>query len=442
MISEFTVAAVSLGCDKNRVDTENMLYRLIAGGYRLTNDYKAADAIIVNTCAFIESARTEAIDTILEMADYKRIGQCKKLVVTGCLPQKYAAEIREELPEVDAFLGIRDYDGIAGVLKKLLEDGGRVLRTVGADNADNEKRILTTPPHYAYLRVADGCNNRCAYCTIPSIRGAYQSRSIESLVSEAEGLADSGVKELILVAQDVTRYGIDCYKEYKLTELLRRLSKTAIEKLRLMYCYPELVTDELIHEVTVNEKIARYIDIPFQHADDRILKLMNRRSTGDTLRRLMDKLRAQTTHIAVRTTFMVGFPSETDAEFNNLCDFVKDYRPDHVGVFAYSKEDDTPSAKLKPQISAEVKRNRVKILGELHLQNCRVQNAKAVGKTVKAVYEGIDYERGLFIGRTEYNAPDIDTVIYFTGDFADIGKTYDVKITGYEDYDLLGEMIK
>ncbi|MCL2797235.1 MAG: MiaB/RimO family radical SAM methylthiotransferase [Firmicutes bacterium] len=538
------IAVVTLGCDKNRVDTENMLFKLNAGGFGLTNDYASADAIIVNTCAFIESARKEAIDTILEMAEFKRTGNCKRLIVTGCLPQKYAEVIKDELPEVDAWLGVRDYDGICDAVADSEELGvgseecrrvfGRlvggdplgaphninnagfggapngspltgmcaiipnpepripspesrtpspesrtpslvgfggapngspltgmcaiipnpepripnpesriptIIKTSGLDAPDFEKRILTTPPHYAYLRVSDGCDNRCAYCSIPSIRGPYRSRDLDSLVREADGLVESGVRELILVAQDVTRYGIDRYGEYKLIPLLKRLSGTGVDKIRLMYCYPELMTDELIAEISENPRIASYADIPFQHADDRILKLMNRRYNSDDLYRLMEKLRAEKSYIAVRTTLMVGFPSETDSEFENLCTFVKKVNPDHVGVFAYSREAGTPSAKLKPQIPAKIKRERVKMLAGLHLLNCLERNAAAVGITVKVTYEGIDYNRNLFIGRTEYNAPEIDTVVRFSAPFADIGKTYEVRVTGFEGYDLVGSAI-
>jgi ribosomal protein S12 methylthiotransferase len=420
---------VSLGCDKNRVDTENMLYYLSSGQYEITPNEADADVIIVNTCAFIESARVESIDAILEAAKQKTDGKCKKLVVTGCLSEKYRKNLEQELPEVDAFLGVREYEKILNVI----EDGAVKEKTDG--------RILTTLAHFSYLRIADGCDNHCTFCTIPSIRGKYTSVPIEELVEQAQKLADDGVKELILIAQDTTSYGKDIYGKPMLVELIKELSKLDIDKMRLMYCYPELVSDALIDEIANNPKVAKYIDVPLQHINDGILKLMNRKSRKAEICALITKLRDKCPQIAIRTTFMVGFPSETDEQFNELCDFVKEYKLEHVGIFAYSKEDDTPSAKLKGQIPARTKLKRVKILGELNEQNVIEYNKSQIGKTLEVVYEDIDYERGLFVGRTEQNAPDIDTLVYFSGDFADVGNKYYVKITGYDGYDLIGEMI-
>jgi len=435
------IALVSLGCDKNRVDSERALYNILDSGFSLVDDYASADVIMVNTCAFIESARKEAIDTILEMAEYKSTGKCKKLIVTGCLPQKHINEIKDELPEVDAFFGVKDYDSIGREVIELFDKDGQIVKVERQDGGTKTKRILTTPQHYAFLRIADGCNNKCSYCTIPSIRGGYVSEPFERVIEEAKGLVNSGVKELILVAQDVTRYGQDLYGEMRLVPLLKELSKLEVQWIRLMYCYPELVTDELLEEIAQNHKIAKYIDIPLQHVSDKILKAMNRRTTLLSSKDLMEKIKKKGKNIAVRTTFMVGFPGETEDDFSALCDFVALYKPAHIGVFAFSKEDGTAAAKLKGAVSSKVKQERVNKLGKLHLENCRERNETIVGKEVEVLYEEIDFDKNMFVGRMEYDAPDIDTKVYFTGDFADVGNMYKVKITGYEDYDLLGEMV-
>ena len=431
-----SVAVVSLGCDKNRIDTEHMLAYLADSGYDIKYDFDNADAIIVNTCAFIASAREEAIDTVLEMAEKKK-QKCKRLIVTGCLPQKYSQSLSDELPEVDAFLGVNDYDKIVSVLEGKISE--RIISD-GRDRVFDQNRIVTTPNHYAYLSVADGCDNFCTFCTIPSIRGRYRSRSIESIVSEAKQLTDDGVKEIILVAQDVTRYGIDIYGRYALVDLIKELTKLDILWLRLMYCYPELVTDELLNEIAFNDKVAKYIDIPMQHFDNGILKLMNRRSDSALLQSIVDKTSAL--GISLRTTFMVGFPTETNEQFENLCAFAKRSDIEHIGIFAYSTEEDTPSAKLKPRVPLAVKKQRIDILGQIHLQKARERGKKYIGKVVDVVYEDIDYDRNMFVGRTQYNAPEIDSLVYFTADFADVGNVYKVRITDADDYDLIGEVIK
>ncbi len=429
-----SVGVITLGCDKNRVDTENMLYNLRLGGFDVTNDYSDAQILIINTCAFIEAARKESIDVILAAAGYKS-DKCEKIIVTGCLPQKHMSELQTGLPEVDCFLGTNDYDKINELIASLY---GEKCETPNGERNKSE-RIITTPLHYAYLKIADGCNNKCTFCTIPSIRGAYRSRTIESLKDETRELAEQGVKELILVAQDVTAYGADLYGKSKLTELIRELSKTDIHTLRLMYCYPELVTDELINEVASNPKVAKYMDIPIQHFDDSVLKLMNRRSRGAQIEELFNKLK--TRGIAIRTTVMVGFPQESEENFKSLYDFIGRCAPEHVGVFAYSKEDGTPAAKLKGQIAKKTKAERVDAIGRLHLGNREKLNKAMIGKTLKVLYEDIDYNRNLFVGRTQFDAPDIDTKVYFTADFVDAGEYYNIKITGYDGYDLLGEKV-
>ena len=383
----------------------------------------------VNTCAFIESARKEAIDTILEMAEYKKTGNCELLIVAGCLVQKYRDELKESLTEADVLLGLDEYADIRRVIEK-------------TDSAESlhEGRILTTPPHYAYLRIADGCNNFCTFCTIPSIRGKYRSVPLETLVEEAKRLSDDGVRELVLIAQDVTAYGKDLYGCPSLPALLRELVKLDFKWIRLMYCYPELVTDELLDLIANEDKIAKYIDVPMQHVSDAVLKRMGRRSSYNELVTLTKKLNDR--GIAMRTTFMVGFPGETDEDFKLLCDFTKEYKPARVGIFAYSKEEGTPSCKLKGQIPKSVKLKRVNALGKIYLDCVRQRNAALVGKTVEVLYEDMDYDRGCFVGRTQYDAPDIDANVYFTGDFADVGNFYDVKITGCDGYDLIGEKAK
>lgn len=423
------VAVVSLGCDKNRVDTEKILYYLSSGDYEITSDYSEARIIIVNTCAFIESARKEAIDTILEMAEYKKTGNCELLIVAGCLVQKYRDELKESLTEADVLLGLDEYADIRRVIEKT--DSAEALR---------EGRILTTPPHYAYLRIADGCNNFCTFCTIPSIRGKYRSVPLETLVEEAKRLSDDGVRELVLIAQDVTAYGKDLYGCPSLPALLRELVKLDFKWIRLMYCYPELVTDELLDLIANEDKIAKYIDVPMQHVSDAVLKRMGRHSSYNELVTLTKKLNDR--GIAMRTTFMVGFPGETEEDFKLLCNFTKEYKPARVGIFAYSKEEGTPSCKLKGQIPKSVKLKRVNALGKIYLDCVRQRNAALVGKTVEVLYEDMDYDRGCFVGRTQYDAPDIDANVYFMGDFADVGNFYDVKITGCDGYDLIGEKAK
>jgi len=443
--TKFEVGFISLGCDKNRVDTEKMLYTLVSSGdYVLTQDLSNAKIIVVNTCAFIESAREEAIKTILEMAEYKETGACRKLIVTGCFSQKYASEAAVDLPEVDAFLGTADYGSILSVINTLLGDEqAQVILTDKKDDTTNySPRILTTPTHYAYLMIADGCNNHCTYCIIPSIRGKLVSKKQDQILLEAKGLIDSGVQEIILVAQDLTAYGLDLYKKPMLVPLLKELVKLAVCKIRLMYCYPQGITDELIDLIATSSKIAKYIDIPLQHTDDKILSLMKRRTTNKDIASLFDKIKKANKDIAIRTTVMVGFPQETELEFNNLYNFIKKYKPTHTGIFSYSKEGGTVAAKLKGQVSKVAKNKRHKKLAQLHLENVVKYNKSQIGKTLAVVYEGIDFDKNLFYGRTEHNAPDIDTLVYFSGKKAELGETYKVKITDYKDYDLIGKVVE
>lgn len=432
--AENKVCIISLGCDKNRVDTENILYYLGKGGYVATDDMGNADVIIVNTCAFISAAEKEAVETVFEAAWYKEHGKCRILVVAGCLPMRHREKLAELLPEVDCFVGMNDYADICGIIsrKERISLCGNYIQTA--------KRVLSTPPHYAYLKIADGCDNHCTYCAIPSIRGKYKSRTPDSLLEEAAFLDDIGVKELIIVAQDVTRYGYDISGEYLLVPLLRRLLKEcSFEKIRLLYCYPELVSDDLINLIASESRIANYIDVPLQHINDQVLRRMGRRTDSTQIKTLFDKLK--TRGIAIRTTFIVGFPGETDEQFAELTEFVLKYKPEHAGVFAYSKEDSTPAARMKDQIPVRIKRKRADELGQIIKFLAEERNASLVGSVVDVMYEDIDYDRNMFVGRTEADAPEIDGFVYFKGDFCDVGSVYKVRITGYDGYDLLGEKV-
>jgi len=449
MTNHKSIAVTSLGCDKNRVDTEKMLSILVKEGYTVISEHSEADIIIVNTCAFIKSAKVEAIEAILDSSEHKKTGNCKALIVTGCLPQKHADEIAKDLPEVDAFLGVKDYEKIVSVLENIFNCKGDILSfepnknifTSRTDSNHITTRYLTTPPHLAYLRISDGCDNHCSYCTIPSIRGRYTSTPIEQLVDETKYLIDCGAKEIIVVAQDSTSYGKDIYGDIKLLTLLEKLANLNLEQIRLMYAYPHLVSDELIKFISDCDKMAKYIDCPIQHIDTRILKLMNRPYGEIEVKNLIEKIRNQKNYIAIRTTLMVGFPSESESQFNNLCDFIKEYKLDHIGCFEYSAEDGTPASKLKNQVTPKIKKHRYDTIGELHQQNAFSYNKTQIGKTLSVRYEGIDFEKNLFLGRTQYNAPDIDTQVFFSGEFADIGNQYKVKIIDTDGYDLIGEML-
>jgi len=438
------VGVVSLGCDKNRVDTEHMLTYLGEGGYAFTSDPSRAEIIIINTCGFISRARKESMDTIFEMAEYKKLGSCKKLVVTGCMPQKWLSEMRKDLPEVDVFMGTNEYPRIVEILDKAYKTGGKVIETKGEERETYVKnRVITTPRNYAYLKIADGCDNFCTFCTIPHIRGRYRSRKLEDLVEEARHLVDTGARELILVAQDVTRYGTDLTADHhpQLVKLIRELSKIKeLKWIRLLYCYPELVTDELLDEMMQNPKLCNYLDIPFQHVSDSILKRMNRKIDKKGITELVDKIRALPQKVAIRTTFMVGFPGETEEDFLELLEFIKAHPMLHVGFFAYSKEDGTPSASFPNQVAEKVKQKRLLKLVRAERGIIRKENKYFLSKTLDVVYEGIDYKKGKFFGRNEYQAPEIDTLVYFKSrERLDQGEFYKVKIKRVRGYDLEGE---
>lgn len=433
------IGAISLGCDKNRVDTEKMLSRLVGGGHTLVGSEEEADVIIVNTCAFIDKAKEESIDEILSAIAAKNAGKGKKVIVTGCLAQRYADTLKEEFPEVDAILGIADYDAILKTIEDV-EDGEKVLNCANLD-AFYSDRVLTTPYHYAYLKIADGCSNHCTYCAIPSIRGKYRSEKLEDLIREAKKLSDDGVKELILVAQDVTRYGTDFDGKPHLIELLDRLSELDFAWIRLLYLYPEMVDDVLIEYVKNNDKIAKYMDIPLQHVDDDVLKRMNRRTNEKNIRELIAKLK--NAGIAVRTTFICGFPGETQGQFEKLEKFVKEVKFDYAGFFAYSREEGTPADKLDGHLDESVKEERANKLRAIQEKIIKSRNKELVGSKIKVIYDDIDYDRQKFVGRSQTQAPDIDNVTLFESDEeVRIGEFYDVEITGSDGIDLVGKVIK
>lgn len=426
---------ISLGCDKNRVDGEKLLYAL-KDDYDLTNSAEDADILVINSCAFLNASRKEAIDAVFEYVHLKEDGKLKKIILSGCLPQKFIDELFDDLPEVDGFLGTYDGSLVKSVIDRTLR--GERVNAVGLGKALGIGRVSTTPQHYAYLKIADGCNNHCTYCLIPKIRGAFFSEPIETLVEEARSLGD--VEELILVAQDVTRYGEDLYGRRRIVDLIRELSALDnIGSIRLLYCYPELIDDELINEFKVNDKLIKYIDIPFQHASDRILKLMNRRGTFESYLSLVERLKTEIEGVALRSTFIAGFPSETEEDVEILKDFLQKVRLFNAGFFAYSKEPDTPAYKLKGHLPQKVKNARVKELYSVQKSIATETRNSFVGKTLTVVCDGVDYKKQSFFGRAYFNAPDIDGVIYISGDCTiEQGEKYEVKITKAAGYDLYG----
>lgn len=428
------IGVISLGCDKNRVDTEKML-AVIAERHQIVSDPASADVIIINTCAFLNSARKEAIEEVIAAAEYKKTGN-KKIIVTGCLPQKFIGEIYSELKEADGFTGISDYGRINEVIDRVC--AGERVNAVGKPGGEcGYKRVLTTSG-YAYLKVADGCSNFCTYCLIPKIRGRYRSVPCEELVKEAAALGD--INELVLVAQDTAKYGQDLVPEISLPALIRRLSALEnVRGIRLLYCYPENITEELIRELRDNPKMIRYIDIPFQHADDGILKLMNRKGSGAEYLALIEKLRREVPGIAVRSTFMAGFPGEDEAAFAKLADFLRAARPDSAGFFAYSREKDTAADNLPGHLPARVKNVRLKKLYSVQKKISRETCKSRVGKTYSVFAEGFDENALVYYGRAYFQAPEVDGKVYFfSAEPVEYGKFYRVKITKSDDYDLYG----
>ncbi|MBQ2717373.1 MAG: 30S ribosomal protein S12 methylthiotransferase RimO [Clostridia bacterium] len=433
-----TVGLISLGCDKNRVDSEKLLAS-IAPYYKISQDAENCDILIINTCAFLESSRREAIETVFEYAHLKTDGNLEKLIITGCLPQKFIDELFDSLVEVDAFLGTFDGSKILELIDELYKTKKRI-NWVGKGEELKTERILTTPEHYAYLKIADGCNNHCTYCLIPKIRGRYKSYKMEDLLLEAKNLGD--IQELILVAQDTTRYGEDLYGENKFVELIRALSALEnVGSIRLLYCYPDKISDALINEFNTNPKLLKYIDIPLQHADDKILKLMNRPGSFDEYVKLIEKLKTQVEGISIRSTFITGFPSETEVEHKRLIEFLKKAKLFNAGFFAYSKEMDTPAFKLSNQVHYRTKLRRQKELYDVQKEISKNNLSKYLNKKIEVVCDGVDYEKQSFFGRAYFSAPDVDGLVYFSSDETiNQGDKYIVKITNFDDFDLYGEI--
>ncbi len=428
---------ISLGCDKNRVDTEKLLGLLKARGCRLTDNLNEAQIVIVNTCAFLQSARAEAIETVLDCSSYKN-GRLEKLVVTGCLPEKFIDELYEPLAEADIFLGITDYEKIFEALEQAYKTGERQNFVKKGEDNYLSQRVLTTDEHYAYLKIADGCYNRCTYCLIPKIRGKYRSYPMEALLKEAEALGE--IAELIVVAQDTTRYGEDLYGKNCFVELLQKLSALEnVQAIRLLYCYPDVIGDELIEEIATNDKILKYIDIPLQHSEDRVLKLMNRKGKRADYLALIRKLRTRIPNIAIRSTFISGFPSETEEEFEAMKSFLKEAQFLNCGFFAYSKEPDTGAGRMKGQIHHATKQRRVRALYQTQEQISKSLLSKFAGKWIEVLCDGIDYDKNCFVGRAYFSAPDIDGKVYFNAAEAMQGERYTVYIERADAYDLYGK---
>ncbi len=435
---------ISLGCDKNLVDSEVMLGLLDKKGYKIVDEESEADVIVINTCCFINDAKEESVQTILEMAEYKKEGRLKALIVTGCLAQRYQQEILDEIPEVDAVLGTTSYDKITEAVEEALAGNGHVEVTdINELPLVDEKRLVTTGGHFAYLKIAEGCDKHCTYCIIPKLRGNYRSVPMERLIKEAEDLAEQGVKELILVAQETTVYGQDIYGEKSLHKLLKELCKiSGIRWIRILYCYPEEIDDNLIQVIKEEPKICHYLDLPIQHASDEILKRMGRRTSKKQLVEIIGKLRSEIPDIALRTTLITGFPGESEANHEELMEFVDEMEFDRLGVFTYSPEEDTPAADMPEQIEESVKEDRQAELMELQQDIAFDKAEDMVGSEVLMMVEGKVADENVYVGRTYKDAPNVDGLIFvhtdaelITGDFAK------VKVTGALEYDLIGELM-
>ena len=439
-------AFISLGCDKNLVDSEVMLGICRKEGIDIIQEEEKADVIVINTCCFIKDALEESIEAILEAGKLKETGNCKGIIVTGCLGQRYENEIFDEMPEIDAVLGTTEYESIAGAIKAVME--GKKFKELGGfdkvmkDEKNSINRVITTAGHYAYLKIAEGCDSHCTYCVIPSLRGPYRSRSMESLVEEAASLAERGVKELILVAQDTAVYGIDIYGESRLDKLLKKLCQIdGIQWIRLLYCYPENITDKTIKVMAENDKILKYLDMPVQHGSDTVLKRMGRRSTAELIKSKISSLRSLMPDIAIRTSIITGFPQESGEEFGELAEFVREVKFDRLGVFTYSQEEGTPAAKMEGQIPEEIKQERKDIIMDMQRDISAEKCESFVGKKLKVIIEGKLPDDNIYCARSYRDAPEIDGLVFvnsdeelLTGDFVD------VVITAASDYDLYGSV--
>lgn len=435
------IAFVSLGCAKNLVNTEQMMALVKAAGHTVTGDPEGADVAVLNTCGFIDSAKSEAIQNILELAALKEQGKLGKLLVAGCLTQRYRDEILEELPEIDGILGTGSYTDIVPAIDSVVEGDtptyfGDIDHTI-----EDGARIVTTPPYTAFLKIAEGCDNRCAYCVIPSLRGRYRSRTMESLLSEAKKLADDGVQELIVIAQDITRYGTDLYHKRMLPELLTELCKLPFHWVRLHYLYPDELDDALIDVIAREHKILNYIDIPLQHINDRILKAMNRRSTKAEIIALLKKLRDRLPGLVLRTSLICGLPGETEEEFEELCDFLRESGIERAGIFQFSPEEGTPAAAMPDQVDPDTAKRRVELLVELQSRVMDAWNESRLGETLEVLCEGFDQDMGCYAGRSYADSPDVDGKVFFTAaGLVPAGTFVNVRITGTSDGDLTGEI--
>ena len=435
------VAFISLGCAKNLVNTEQMMALTRDAGYELVSDPEGADVAVLNTCGFIDSAKSEAIQNILELAALKDAGKLGKLLVAGCLSQRYQSELEQEMPEVDGVLGTGSYTDIVSTLEEVTA-GGHPRRFGDIDHTEEDgARVVSTPPYTAYLKIAEGCDNRCSYCIIPYLRGRYRSRSMESLLAEAKALADRGVQELIVIAQDITRYGTDLYGRRRLGELLTELCKLPFHWIRLHYLYPDEVDDDLIDVIAREHKILKYIDIPLQHINDGILKAMNRRSTKAEIIALLNKLRQRLPGLVLRTSLICGLPGEGEAEFEELCEFLQDAGIERAGIFQFSPEEGTPAAVMEHQVEPETAARRVELLVELQSRVMDAYNESRLGETLEVLCEGFDPEMGCYAGRSYADSPDVDGRVFFTAaGLVPAGTFVNVRITGTSDGDLTGEI--
>ena len=441
------IAFTSLGCDKNRVDSEVMIGILWERGYRIVLDESQADIIVINTCCFIKDAAEESVETILEMAEYKKQGRCKGLIVAGCLGQRYYGEMFEEMPEVDAIVGTTAYESVADIADRLLDGESAICHLCDINTPMQEvnapKRMISTAGYYAYLKISEGCDNYCTYCVIPKIRGRHRSRTMESLIDEAKKLTDGGVKELLIVAQDTSIYGRDIYDKPMLHELLKKLCEIdGVEWIRLLYCYAETLTTETIEVMAKEEKICKYIDIPIQHGSDEVLKRMGRRSSRKIISDKINELRQHMPEICIRTTIITGFPGESEEEFNECVDFVDEMKFDKLGVFTFSPEEGTPAAKMDDQIDEDVKEERQTYIMELQKNISAKKCEDMVGKKVKVIVDGMIPEENIYCGRTYIDSPDIDGIVFFTCDYELLsGEFAEVIIKAAKDYDLIGEAV-
>ena len=435
------VSFISLGCDKNRVNTEQMMALCLQSGMTVQEDCAGSDVVVVNTCGFIDSAKLEAIDTILSVAELKAAGRVGKILVTGCLSQRYQEELLKELPEVDGIMGTGSYGDIVSAVEKVA--AGQEYSRFADINGPVEElpRVISTPMHYAYLRIAEGCSNRCAYCVIPSLRGKYRSRRMEDILSEARALAEGGVKECIVIAQDITRYGVDIYKEKKLPELLRELCKLDFHWIRLHYLYPDCITDELIDTIAAEPKICKYMDIPIQHCNDAVLQAMRRRETKAGLRALFARLRSGIPGLVLRTSIITGLPYEDEAAFEELCDFLQEEKIPRAGAFAYSPEEGTPAAEMRNRVDTDEARNRAELIMQVQEQVMDQFNESRLGSVTEVLCDGFDTQAMAYVGRSWAESPGIDGNIYFTAE-RDVqpGEFVPVRVTGIMDGDLTGEV--